>query len=75
MLRLNRRGVKPTVRPSGHVITKSFDKVQTSGAIPSNVIETELSEALHAEAPIPETMLNFGNNASNDDYAKRCQAV
>jgi DNA modification methylase len=73
MLRLNRRGVKPTVRPSGHVITKSFGKVEAGGAIPSNVIEMELSEALHAGAPIPETMLKFGNNASNDDYAKRCK--
>ncbi len=42
MIRLNRRGVKATIRPSGHVIRKSFDQLQAGGAIPANVIETGL---------------------------------
>src|SRR6266853_3020395 len=39
MIRLNRRGVKPMVRPSGHVIRDSFDKIAAGGAIPPNVVE------------------------------------
>jgi site-specific DNA-methyltransferase (cytosine-N4-specific) len=62
MIRLNRRGVKPTVRPSGHVIRSSFDKVG-EGAIPGNVVEA------------PEAMLKFGNNAANDEYAKRTKEL
>ena len=72
MIRLNRRGVRPTVRPSGHVIRGSFDKLQ-GGAIPPNVVETELPEVL--DLPIPESMLKFGNNAANDDYAKRTKEL
>jgi len=69
MIRLSRRGVRPTVRPSGHVIKGSFDKIGAGGAIPPNVVENELPEEL--EVPTPETMLKFGNNAANDEYAKR----
>lgn len=69
MIRLSRRGVRPTVRPSGHVIRGSFDKIGAGGAIPPNVVENELPEEL--DVPIPETMLKFGNNAANDEYAKR----
>ena len=72
MLRLNRRGVKPTVRPSGHVIRDSFDKVG-KGAIPGNVIEDALTEGL--DAPVPSSMLKFGNNAANDEYAKRTKEL
>ncbi len=72
MIRLNRRGVKPTVRPSGHVIRGSFDKVG-EGAIPGNVIEDMLTDAL--EVPIADSMLKFGNNAANDEYAKRSKEL
>src|SRR5574337_1088437 len=41
MIRLSRRGVRPTVRPSGHVIRDSFDKIETGGAIPGNVVDGE----------------------------------
>ncbi len=68
MIRLNRRGVKPTVRPSGHVIRNTFDKVG-EGAIPGNVIEDAMVEEF--EFPIADAMLKFGNNAANDEYAKR----
>jgi len=64
MIRLNRRGVRATVRPSGHNIRSSFDKVDAGGAIPSNVFEV-------AEAP--DTFLKFGNNAANDVYTLRCK--
>jgi len=72
MIRLNRRGVKPTVRPSGHVIRNSFDKVG-EGAIPGNVVEDAVAEGL--DVPIPEAMLKFGNNAANDEYAKRSKEL
>jgi DNA modification methylase len=71
MLRLNRRGVTPTIRPSGHVIRSSFDKVDVGGAIPPNVIESRLEK----DGNIPESMLKFGNNAANDEYAKRSKAL
>ena len=73
MIRLSRRGVRPTVRPSGHVIRDSFDRLAAGGAIPPNVVESELTEVL--EAPVPETLLKFGNNAANDDYAKRTKEL
>lgn len=63
MIRLNKRGVRTTVRPSGHNIKSTFDKVDAGGAIPANVIEEE----------IPFDMLRFGNNAANDPYTKRCK--
>jgi site-specific DNA-methyltransferase (cytosine-N4-specific) len=65
MIRLNRNGVRGTVRPSGHVIRNSFDKISAGGSIPSNVTE--------AEFDIPESMLKMGNNAANDTYTKRCK--
>ncbi|MCR5881546.1 site-specific DNA-methyltransferase [Rhizobacter sp. J219] len=63
MLRLAKRGVKATVRPSGHNITSSFDKVDAGGAISSNVIEEQL----------PQDMLVLGNNSANDKYTMRCK--
>jgi site-specific DNA-methyltransferase (cytosine-N4-specific) len=65
MIRLNRNGVRGTVRPSGHVIRKSFDKIHAGGAIPPNVTE--------AEFEVPESMMKMGNNAANDLYTKRCK--
>lgn len=65
MLRLNQRGVRQTVRPSGHVINSSFVSIEAGGAIPANVIEES----------IPEDMLRFGNNASNDEFTKRCKEL
>jgi len=64
MIRLNRRGVKPTVRPSGHNIRSSFDKVDAGGAIPGNVFEERESQ---------DAFLKFGNNAANDSYTIRCK--
>jgi len=64
MIRLNRRGVKATVRPSGHNIRSSFDKVDAGGAIPGNVFEERESQ---------DAFLKFGNNAANDSYTIRCK--
>ena len=61
MLRLNRRGVRATVRPSGHNIKTSFDKIEAGGAIPPNVFEE------------PSDLLKFGNNAANDSYTLQCK--
>jgi site-specific DNA-methyltransferase (cytosine-N4-specific) len=63
MLRLNRRGVRATVRPSGHNIKSSFDKIVAGGAIPPNVFE---------DSP-PDNFLKFGNNSANDAYTMRCK--
>ena len=63
MIRLNRRGVKVTVRPSGYNIKSTFKGINPGGAIPPNVVEEE----------IPSDMLKAGNNASNDTYTKLCK--
>lgn len=65
MLRLNQRGVRETVRPSGHHINSSFVSVDAGGSIPPNVVE-------EVDA---ESMLKFGNNASNDEFTKRCKEL
>jgi DNA modification methylase len=67
MLRLNRNGVREAVRPSGHVIRGSWDKVQAGGAIPSNIVEESLVDAE------VDSLLRFGNNSANDDYTKLCK--
>jgi site-specific DNA-methyltransferase (cytosine-N4-specific) len=66
MIRLNRRTLRSTVRPSGHVIRESFAKIHSGGAIPSNVIEDDWDD-------IPETMMKMGNNAANDPYTMKCK--
>lgn len=63
MLRLARNGVRETVRPSGHVIRNSFDKISAGGAIPPNVIEEQFADS----------MLKLGNNSANDGYTLRCK--
>lgn len=70
MIRLNRNGVKSAVRPSGHKIRSSFDKIAAGGSIPPNVIEVMIGDQQS-----PESMLRFGNNASNDSYTKRCKEL
>ena len=66
MIRLNRNGLRATVRPSGHVIRQSFKQVSAGGSIPSNVTEACFPD-------LPETMLAMGNNAANDVYTLRCK--
>ena len=63
MIRLAKRGVKAAVRPSGHNINASFDKIENGGSIPSNVLEDG----------IPSDMLVLGNNSANDPYTMRCK--
>ena len=55
MERLNKKGIRRTVRPSGHNIKSSFSGVDPGGSIPPNVVE----EAL------PADLLKVGNNAAN----------
>jgi len=64
MIRLNRRGVRQTVRPSGHNIKSSFDKIDAGGSIPPNVVDGRI---------LPDEMLKFGNNSATDTYTKRCK--
>jgi DNA modification methylase len=68
MIRLNRRNLRETVRPSGHVIRESFTKLNAGGAIPANVIESDWDEE------VPESMMKMGNNSANDAYTLRCKA-
>lgn len=63
MLRLAAKGVKTTVRPSGHNINESFDKIHNGGSIPPNFIDDET----------PSDVLKMGNNAANDSYTKKCK--
>lgn len=63
MIRLNSRGVRNTVRPSGHAIRDSFTNIQSGGSIPPNVFEDA-----HAA-----DFMKFGNNAANDGYAQGCK--
>jgi site-specific DNA-methyltransferase (cytosine-N4-specific) len=63
MLRLNQKGVRATQRPSGHNINSSFDKIDSGGAIPANVIDERM----------PDDFLVFGNNSANDKYTLRCK--
>jgi site-specific DNA-methyltransferase (cytosine-N4-specific) len=65
MIRLNRNGVRGTVRPSGHVIRSSFDKIGAGGSIPPNVTEDDYD--------CPESMMKMGNNSANDAYTQRCR--
>ena len=65
MIRLNKRGVRATVRPSGHNIKKGFEAMDAGGSIPPNVVEAMPSE--------PGNMLHMGNNAANDTYTKQCK--
>jgi DNA modification methylase len=63
MLRLAKKGVKTAIRPSGHNINSSFDKVESGGSIPSNVLDDQQATE----------MLIAGNNSANDPYTKRCK--
>lgn len=63
MIRLAKKGVRATVRPSGHNIKSSFDKIAPGGSIPPNVIADDIAS----------DMLTLGNNAANDTYTKRCK--
>ena len=65
MLRLNKKGVKKTTRPSGHNIKESFGNVNSGGSIPPNVFEEQMAE----------DFMKFGNNAANDNYAVGCKAA
>jgi hypothetical protein len=62
-IRLAKNGVRGTVRPSGHVIRQSFDKIKAGGAIPPNVVEEQIAES----------MMKVGNNSANDEYTMRCK--
>ncbi len=63
MLRLNKKGLKKTTRPSGHSIKPTFSSVDAGGSIPPNVFENSF----------PEDFLKFGNNSANDNYAISCK--
>lgn len=66
MIRLNRNGLRGTIRPSGHVIRQSFKGIDAGGSIPSNVTEASFPD-------VPEAMLAMGNNSANDEYTTRCK--
>jgi len=63
MIRLNKKGLRATKRPAGHVINEGFANTDHGGSIPPNVIDEDT----------PTDLLKFGNNAANDPYTKRCK--
>jgi len=63
MIRLNRKGIKATKRPAGHMINEGFASTAHGGSIPPNVIDEDT----------PTDLLKFGNNAANDAYTRRCK--
>jgi site-specific DNA-methyltransferase (cytosine-N4-specific) len=65
MERLNRRGIRATVRPSGHNIRTSFSDVDAGGSIPPNILEDD--------EDLATDLLRMGNNAANDAYTRRCK--
>jgi len=65
MLRLKDKGLKKTVRPSGHFIKDSFASIDSGGSIPPNVFEDNVADDL----------LKFGNNSANDSYALKCKEL
>ncbi len=72
MERLNKKGLKKQLRPSGHNIQVSFSDISAGGSIPANVVEENLIEEFIEELDA-SAMLKFGNNSANDAYAKRCK--
>lgn len=65
MLRLKKKGIRKTTRPGGYAINEGFAKGDAGGSIPPNVIDEDT----------PSDLLQFGNNAANDPYTKRCKAA
>ena len=65
MIRLNKRGVRETIRPSGHSIKSGFTDISSGGSIPANVIDDQDAES----------MLKLGNNSANDYYTKKCKEL
>lgn len=63
MIRLNKRGLRATQRPSGHNITDKFTQIDSGGSIPSNVVQNTA----------PDDFLTFGNNSANDPYTRRAK--
>ena len=70
MHRLNKRGVKETVRPGGYKINSSWSEMNAKGAIPSNFIQEEMFEV---EGEVADSVLIMGNNAANDPYTIKCK--
>lgn len=63
MIRLEKKGIRETIRPSGYHVSSSFKKTEAGGSIPPNVLENH----------IPTDMLSIGNNSANDTYTRRCK--
>jgi DNA modification methylase len=71
MLRLNKNGLKPTQRPSGHNINESWSAIKTKGAIPANFIQQEFD--MEEPTEVPSNALIMGNNSANDLYTLKCK--
>lgn len=64
IMRLGPRAPRQTARPSAN-IRHELNKAEAGGAIPPNVIEGD----------IPDGLLRFGNNPTNDKYTLRCKEM
>jgi DNA modification methylase len=71
MERLNNRGLRRTVRPSGHNIKPGFSDLSPGGSIPPNMLEEGMPNG--AQDQLASNMLKFGNNAANDLYTEQCK--
>jgi DNA modification methylase len=70
MHRLEKRGLRETIRPGGYKINASWSKIKNKGAIPSNFLQVDLFEEARDPA---DNVLIMGNNAANDPYTLRCK--
>lgn len=81
MKKLLKDGYKAKNRPSGHNISKKFQK-DRGGAIPPNIIQTtpdnEIGESVLVDLETsdylqPVNVISASNTSSNDYYQKRCK--
>ena len=70
MIRLNKRKLEKTTRPSGYNINESFAQIDSGGSIPSNVLEEPLELNEYAS-----NFIRSGNNAANDKYTLACKSM
>ena len=70
MKNLLKNGYKAKNRPSGHNISKKFQK-DRGGAIPPNIIQTTQDNEIGE--PVPVNVISASNTSSNDYYQKRCK--
>ena len=69
-----KKGYKPRIRPSEHVISKKFGK-DNKGAIPPNIINglNERQCKIGDPVLVPVNLIAAANTSSNDPYLRVCR--